>query len=637
MNISDLPSILPGIENHGFLSQAWFETFANHIIDFAILSVIFLLLGLLLAYLMFGRARDRLKKAREENVTLTGKLNEIIEDQNVLLDSLNKKFGLEQKRWHQAMANKEIQLEDLNNKLAMLDSGAAEYKDHIRNLELELSEKTREVELLEESHTSYGARLNELESTLQERDGRLQDLENRLGESNNLLEQRAREVENLHFEKEEQERALQELLSENQKHSTERSAELERLIREKDEELEHLRTSQQLKIVELEDLLGERESTIVGLQSDLSENDRLRDQQGRIRELEDELARIKREFAIRGDVLAKKEEQLHEAKSRINDSTTSMEKLSELEWRLGERDAELEELKTSTESASRRIEELEYLLWEKDGQLESVKNENEELKRTLDSNGASDRKTGELEWLLGEKNAELDQLNQQLRAKDALVSRVEELERSLREREGELERWWTENEHLKKQLREAELKVDAIRLEKGPHPGKVEELERTIRERDAEMNRLRFEKEQLYHQLQEKQGERQRFDRFHPDDLYFRVRELERQLDGKTDPSLASRIHAPPFSSIEQRVLDLERMLDKREREMRNIRTEQESQGDKLEATLGQLGESDLETRIRELEWLVNEKPGNHSPEDLRSRIRELEKSLDRKPKPDSA
>lgn len=623
MNINDLPTILPGIENHDFISQTWFETFANHIIDFAILSVIFLLLGLLLAYLMFGKARDRLRKAREENVTLTGKLNEIIEDQNVLLDSLNKKFGLEQKRWHQAMANKEIQLEDLNNKLAMLDSGAAEYKDHIRNLELELSEKTREVELLEESQTSYGARVNELEATLQQRDGCLQDLENRLGESNNLLEQRAREVENLHFEKEEQERALQELISENQKHSTEKSAELELLIQAKDEELETLRTSQQLKIVELEDLLGERESTIVGLQSDLSENDRLRDQQGRIRELEDELARIKREFAIRGDVLAKKEEQLHEAESRINDSTTSV--------------TELEQLRTSTESSSRRIEELEYLLWEKDGQLESIKNENEELKKTLDSSGTSDRKTGELEWLLGEKNAELDQLNQQLRAKDALVSRVEELERSLREREGELERWWTENEHLKKQLREAELKVDAIRLEKGPHPGKIEELERTIREREAEMNRLRFEKEQLYHQLQEKQGDRLRFDRFHPDDLYFRVRELERQLDGKTDPSLASRIHGPPYSSVEQRVRDLERMLDRREREMRSLRNEPDSQDEKIEGTVGQPGESDLEARIRELEWLVNEKPGNHSPEDLRNRIRELEKSLDRKPRPDSA
>ena len=60
---------------------------------FSFVMLLFFLLGLGTAYLVWGMIQRKLTVLREDNLMLTGRLNEIIEDQNGLLGSLNARYG----------------------------------------------------------------------------------------------------------------------------------------------------------------------------------------------------------------------------------------------------------------------------------------------------------------------------------------------------------------------------------------------------------------------------------------------------------------------------------------------------------------------------------------------------------------
>ena len=121
--------------------------------------------------------------------------------------------------------------------------------------------------------------------------------------------------------------------------------------------------------------------------------------------------------------------------------------------------------------------------------------------------GEKDR---ELEFLRHEKN----ELEGKASTSEGLTTRVEELERSLREREGELERWWNENEALKTEVRTKETELDLLRRDQTASDtlnSRIQELEWLLGERDGELERLRGEHSSV-------------------EDLQFRLRDIERLL-----------------------------------------------------------------------------------------------------------
>jgi len=92
-------------------------------LNLAGICVLFTLLGLLAAWLLLGR-RNRMSAARDDSSRLTNRLHEIIEDQNVLLNSMTNKFGVEQKRWNLQMANRDSKLNEMSTRLSKFDDNS---------------------------------------------------------------------------------------------------------------------------------------------------------------------------------------------------------------------------------------------------------------------------------------------------------------------------------------------------------------------------------------------------------------------------------------------------------------------------------------------------------------------------------
>ena len=588
-------------------------------------------LGLFCAFLLSGRWRRMIRNAVEENSLINGKLNEIVEDQNVLLGSLNNKYSVEQKRWNLQLSNRDTKIDELTNRLKTVDITTNNFKKEVANRDAQISDLRTQINQRDQRiNTELQGRIDQLERDLhlseqeletqtvewnnllgekedlilqlRENSGNNQELTNRINDLERVLGERDVQLAELRQEKEYHERDINELLAArddelnrlraevgNQGGLVNKMAELEVLLSEKNTEIDSLKDAQHRKIEELEDLLGERESAIVALQSDLSENDELRSEQGRIRDLETEISRLKREISAKSDHIS----QLQQLSSSPDGETTN-KRIEELEYLLWERDGQIEDLQKEKNeldeklreggTSSERVQELERNLGEKDNELSSLHHEKGDLMERI----------RELEWLLGERDGELEKirhevgdLDNKLRTHDQFSSRVEELERSLREREGELERWWSENEALKNQLREKETLVDSLSREDTAHK-RLQELEWLVSERDAEIDRLRAEKT-------------------HPrpstDDLLYRLRDLERRRVGDfTDKS-----------TLEDRVKELERALDDRDRSTHSPT---------------RLSQSELEARVRDLERQLDEPD---EIDQLQARIRELERSLDRR------
>lgn len=719
------------------------------IVQYGFLSLLFFSLGLLAAWLLLSRGNSarRLRSAREENLRMTTRLGEMVEDQSVLIGSLQNKYNVEQKRWNLQLANRDTKLDELNNRLSQFDEDSptvqaniAAKDEQIRKINLQLQERTREIERIKKTTAqndgALTGRVTQLENLLKQRDQEIrnvraeqrsqneewdrliklkeeeiEELRNRqpevvevnnegprISELEALIGRRDSELNQLRGEMAQQEKDINELLSGrddelnrlraervNYDGVESRINELEQIIQNKNSEIDSLKNAQRGRVEELEDMLGERESMIVALQDDLAAKEGLRDQHGRVRDLEDQIMRLKRELAdrtdlrgeiqhlqnqLRGrdsefdglrnqletsrrdrdariqelnDMLRDRDDELNRLRAEAANTEVFDKRIGELEWQLNERNEELD-------GRNKRIEEVERLLWEKSEQFENLQNEKQgnvqELEWKIgekDSELVSIRqekdslagKLRELEWLLGEKDGELEflrheknELDSKVSVSDGLTSRVEQLESSLRERDGEVERWLTENEELKSQLRSRDSEIESLRRTANSNENirsRIEELEWLLGERDGELERLRSERDSELERLRGNEVElnRLRTERTSADELQFRIRDLERAV-GQKDNEISSL------------------------------------RGDVERFRLSRNNEVNLETRIRDLEFQLNERErelhllrmsqqqtrtdysNNNSSnltklssierasnQDLHSRIRELERLLD--------
>ena len=223
--------------------------------------------------------------------------------------------------------------------------------------------------------------------------------------------------------------------------------------------------------------------------------------------------------------------------------------------------------------------------------------------------------------MLGEKDRALEflrhektELETKASSSDGLTGRVEELERSLREREGEVERWWNENEVLKENVRTKETELERLRREQTSSETlntKIQELEWLLGERDGELERLRSESSSL-------------------DDLQFGLRDLERMLADKDRETSTLRQEIERLEresrynrvdpNLEARVRDMERLISERDREIVGLRnqisepTPQPSSSRPLGlASVERASEQDLNSRIRELERLLDDSQSRSS------------------------
>ena len=732
--------------------------FFDKAVNFALLSFLFFILGLIGSWLLFGKGSRRLRLAREENLRMTTQLGDMVEDQSVLISSLQNKYGVEQKRWSLQMANRDSKLEELTNRLSQFDENSPTVQanldakeDQIRRLNLQIQERSREIERLKQgsqNDTALTGRVTQLENLLKQRDQEIRNVRaeqkaqndewtrllqlkedelealrnqqqevvhvednSRLLELEGLIQQRdvelgqlraeltnsqqrdgeagqlRAELEQLRGEMSQQERDINELLSgrddELNRLRAERAnydgmdsklRELEQVIHNKNSEIDSLKNAQRGRVEELEDMLGERESMIVALQGDLAAKEGLREQHGRIRDLEDQIMRLKRELAdrtdlrgelqhlqneLRGrdsefeglrnqletsrrdrdariqelnDMLRDRDDELNRLRGEMGNKEEFEKRLSDLEWQLGEKNGELE-------GRGKRIEELEYLLWEKNEQFDAIQNEKQgnvqelewklgekdtELAGVRQEKDSLTTKIRDLEWLLGEKDGELEflrheknELDSKATISEGLNSRVEDLERSLREREGEVERWFNENEALKNQIRNRDTELETLRRSAtsvDSYRTRIEELEWLLGERDGELEKLR---------LNELELERLRSERSSSDDFQFRLRDMERLLLQRENEISSLKTEVEHFSrearisrpdpTLDARVRDLELQLLERDRELNRLR-----------AAAATPPLRPVESGVSKLSSIEKA-----STQDLDSRIRELERLLD--------
>ncbi len=739
------------------LAQFWlsWDTFWSCLWPIALLAGTALLLGLWGAFLLFGNRFRVLREARETNTRLVNRLNSIVDDQNVLVENLNNRFSVEQKKLNLQIANRDSKLKDLTTRLAKHEETAANHKSvvagrdaNINSLQADLSDRDKQIILLkrkidneghllkriaqleallndreneianmhgdlEEHRLTIGtrdkrieellanqndgtadARIAELEPALAELEAALagreddlndakglyddlektyNDLEKTLTERDEELEDVRKELEDIRKQRDDLDKDLNELLAErendNSSANDEKIIELEKIIDDRDTELLSIREGLEGRIQELESLLGQRESTIIALQSDLQANDGLHDQQARLRELDQEIANLKNDLSSQtglhdriheleaalhsreedlqkfheqnadhhsafqdlesklneaqrerdeeieklSDLLRNRDEELNSLHGQSSANDSLQIKVGELESMLGERDSELANLKTASTEASRRIEELEQLIKEREEKIKNLYQEADSISSQLQENNQFSEQIHDLEWSLGEKDGEIDGLKHE---KDGYVSRVRELEwllgekdgeldclreeksllnekihlheemnaqigyleRSIREKEGEVERWWTECEGLKSQLTSRDTEIDHLRRDVEITNGlesKIEELEWLLGEKDTELEKLR--------------------------------------LELRPRPQRPQRAQS---TSLETRVRELELQVYDRDRELMSLR-QREPKGTSGGSSLRVIGvatesTSDIQARIRELEAILERRTSTH-------------------------
>ena len=374
--------------------------------------------GLLLAYLIWAPYLKRLHAAREDNLMLTGRLNEIIEDQNVLLASLNEVHGTEKEKWHLKVASREDRLESLNGRLAELDADSSEIRAELASRDDKITTLQEEIE---QSRRSEAEAISRVERKNNQIEGLKRDLSaggalgKRVQELEALLEERDREREEFNQSvretSAEQQSALLQLKTELQQ----RGEELQRVRGEFQKQNENSRC----RLAEQEELLKERQREIESLRERVAFQADLRP---RVEELES-LLRIS-------------ERELEESRNQAEAVKLELEStIQDLNRALASREEELSGLRNelgTVEQWQSRIRELEEDLAAKSRELDSLNGSRalaEELREKLDRlHNEPDEAARELQQLhqeLAESREELGRVNRELEEALALIDEPE--------------------------------------------------------------------------------------------------------------------------------------------------------------------------------------------------------------------
>ena len=240
-----------------------FEYFANWIqsggsiplmlkllIAISLTMLLFFVAGLLLAFLIWAPGLRRLRLAQEDNLMLTGRLNEIVEDQNILLSSLNRVRGEEREKWSSQIARREDRLELLACRIAELDADSSAIKSILES-------KDEKISFLESKLGSQVTEEDRLQSDIEKKDRVIEGLKRDLS-PNGALAKRVRELESLLSDREND---LQKETGQQKEKLAEQSDENNRLR----EQIAEFGDAAK-RIEELEKTVSERESETAGLQ-----------------------------------------------------------------------------------------------------------------------------------------------------------------------------------------------------------------------------------------------------------------------------------------------------------------------------------------------------------------------------------
>lgn len=355
----------------------------------------------------------------------------------------------------------------------------------------------------------YGSKLDELEETLGDRDRDLDyhkryqiELENRINDLEMETSEKTAKIQILESDLTDKQGARQ-LLDEVDVILEKRDEEVNQLRSER----ESLRESLENRISELEETIAARDSEITQFSGNASQSEtelanlrrevkKLTATESRISELEEQLFNRDRELERERSDRFSLENRINELESDLNDKNHAIEtletdlkenqgarlKLSEIGGALEDRDSKLNLLRDEREAIKgemgQRIQELEWLLGERDGELNQLRRE------------APDKRISELEWYLGERDGELKELRPEKEKRIAAELRIEELEQKLhsveRDREVQIEELEQkliervdELETLRpvfKQLEERETEIAALKANSHPfHDDKIVE------------------------------------------------------------------------------------------------------------------------------------------------------------------
>lgn len=656
----------------------------------------FLLAGLFLAYLLWGQELlVRLQNLRRESGSFSNQVNEVIGEQNQLLNSLDLQNGADRKKWQFDLENSEEEMNLLNRRLSMLSEASEKARR-------ELSETRKSLSLLEAEHEILKRKDESLCNEVKAREQEVMALQNSLQkqekEAGQLIEERALLIQN-HRVREEEWGALLRTKEEAAEQLTQNRFEMENRINELDLEINHF--SEKVSTLEAELLDKQEDHQLLEelvVQRDLEVSQLREEREGfrtaledRIRDLTQKRLDSEGAFAALKEVEREKNAEIAHLRSGLKDHDGLRSRIDHLEEVHGNRGRELEHLKRERIELENRINELEaaaddkdykiavleedllekqgarqlldevdVIIAKHDSELNRLREERETVKLEMEGrvqhlDQQLNDQHNELAGICEEKNAlhlEINLLQNELKAREGLRSRIDHLEGVIGDRDQELEYLKRERIELQEglksknleieHLREKELRLETLQFEREELQLKVAErenldlekrdLEWCLGERSEELRLARKEAEALENEiavmrreieekvgaqsnrigdLQNLLGDRDRdleCLRVEQDALRSSLAERETELDELRFEKDGLVVHLDTVrnelnsvSNLEPRIRELESILDEKERQIGELRSCNES----LTGNGRGMG-----SRIQELEWLLGERDG---------------------------